>query len=96
MCEENLAKDIISGDVIVNDDDTISKTEVNSIDSGSDNLLNNQELPSNAKKMITNLLTNAISDYGIYLDKGDSIDDRTFVEDKIKELQMLLAKNAVK
>ncbi len=96
VCEENLAKDIISGDVIVNDDDTISKTEVNSIDSGSDNLLNNQELPSNAKKMITNLLTNAISDYGIYLDKGDSIDDRTFVEDKIKELQMLLAKNAVK
>ena len=46
--------------------------------------------------MLTNLLNSSISDYQIYLDKGQNIDDRAYVEDKIKELQMLLAKNTVK
>lgn len=46
--------------------------------------------------MVTTLLNNSISDYQIYLDKDSSVDDRKYVEDKIKELQMLLAKNTVK
>ncbi len=91
VCEENLAKDIISGNVKVNDDDTIEKREVSDEE-------NSQEakLSDNASKMLTTLLNNAVSDYQIYLDKGGSVDDRTYVQDKIKELQMLLAKNTVK
>lgn len=91
VCEENLAKDIISGNVKVNDDDTIEKREVSEEE-------NSQEakLSGNASKMLTTLLNNAFSDYQIYLDKDGSVDDRAYVEDKIKELQMLLAKNTVK
>lgn len=91
VCEENLAKDIISGNVKVNDDDSIEKREVSDEE-------NSQEakLSDNASKMLTTLLNNAVSDYQIYLDKGGSVDDRTYVQDKIKELQMLLAKNTVK
>ena len=91
VCEENLAIDIISGNVKVNDDDTIEKREVSEEE-------NSQEakLSGNASKMLTTLLNNAISDYQIYLDKDGSVDDRAYVEEKIKELQMLLAKNTVK
>ncbi len=91
VCEENLAKDIISGNVIVNDDDTIEKAEETDEEDVQD-----KELSRNAAKMLTNLLNSSISDYQIYLDKGQNIDDRAYVEDKIKELQMLLAKNTVK
>lgn len=91
VCEENLAKDIISGNVKVNDDDTIEKREVSEEE-------NSQEakLSGNASKMLTTFLNNAISDYQIYLDKDGSVDDRAYVEEKIKELQMLYAKNTVK
>ena len=54
------------------------------------------KLSENASKMLTTLLNNSISDYQIYLDKDSSVDDKKYVEDKIKELQMLLAKNTVK
>ena len=97
VCEENLAKDIISGNVVVNDDDTISRpeTDENKV-TAEDKLADKKKLPDNSLKMVTTLLTNAISDYGIYLDKSGTSDDRKFVEDKIKELQLLLAENTVK
>lgn len=92
VCEENLAKDIISGNVKVNDDDSIEKVEI----SEDDTIVKDVKLSENASKMVTTLLNNSISDYQIYLDKDSSVDDRKYVEDKIKELQMLLAKNTVK
>ena len=47
-------------------------------------------------KMLTTLLNNAISDYMIYQDKNPTSDDKTYVENKVKELQMLLAEYTVK
>lgn len=92
VCEENLAKDIIAGNVKVNDDDSIEKVE--KTEDYTD--IKEIKLSENASKMVTTLLNNSISDYQIYLDKDGSVDDRKYVEDKIKELQMLLAKNTVK
>ena len=92
VCEENLAKDIIAGNVKVNDDDSIEKVEKSEDDTD----IKEIKLSENASKMLTTLLNNSISDYQIYLDKDSSVDDRKYVEDKIKELQMLLAKNTVK
>ena len=91
VCEENLAKDIISGYVKVNDDGTIEKVE--QINSQDETISENSEktLSENDKKMLTNLLNDAISDYGLYLDKVGTIDNRTYIENKIKELQMLIA-----
>ncbi len=94
VCEENLAKDIISGYVKVNDDDSIEKVEVeenSDLESGDKE---EQKLSENAKKMIVSLLNDAVSDYGIYLDKSNTVDDREFVEKKIKELQQLIAENS--
>lgn len=92
VCEENLAKDIIAGNVKVNDDDSIEKVEI----SEDDTIVKDVKLSENASKMLTTLLNNSISDYQIYLDKDSSVDHKKYVEDKIKELQMLLAKNTVK
>lgn len=92
VCEENLAKDIIAGNVKVNEDDSIEKVEI----SEDDTIVKDVKLSENASKMLTTLLNNSISDYQIYLDKDSSVDDKKYVEDKIKELQMLLAKNTVK
>lgn len=92
VCEENLAKDIIAGNVKVNDDDSIEKVEI----SEDDTIVKDVKLSENASKMLITLLNNSISDYQIYLDKDSSVDDKKYVEDKIKELQMLLAKNTVK
>ncbi len=96
VCEENLAKDIISGYVKVNDDGSIEKAEqpenpdlTEELDTKTD-----KQLSENAKKMLVELLNTAVSDYGIYLDKAGTIDDRTYVENKIKELQLLIAENS--
>ncbi len=90
VCEENLVKDIISGYLKVNDEGVIEKVEQVNDDADlseqSKNSLSDSDI-----KMLTNLLNDAISDYGIYLDKVGTIDDKTYVENKIKELQQLLA-----
>ena len=91
VCEENLAKDIISGAVKVNEDGSTEKVEANE-DSDSAKTV----LSAKAKETLESLLNDAISDYGLYQDKGGSTDDQTFVEEKVKELQQLLAENAVK
>lgn len=92
VCEENLANDIIAGIVKVNDDDTIEKVDLSN-ENGTDD---KKVLSENEIRMLTNLLNNAISDYNIYLDKSGTSDDRQFVQDKVKELQLLLAKNTAK
>lgn len=95
VCEENLAKDIISGDIVVNDDDTLKKPDENE-DNTTVSELDERKLSENSLKMLTSLLDNAISDYRIYLDKSGTPDDKSYVEDKIKELEMLLAKHTVR
>ena len=86
-----MAKDIISGYIKVSDDGTIEKVEADAENIEEEET--NKVLSENDKKMMYDLLNNAISDYGIYLDKVGTIDDRTYVENKIKELQKLLAEN---
>ena len=92
VCEENLAKDIISGAVNVNDDGTIEKVE--EIDNEAEEV--KVVLSDRAKETLGKLLNDAISDYGLYQDKSNEPDDRAFVDRKVKELQQLLAENAVK
>ena len=92
VCEENLAKDIISGAVKVNDDGTIEKVE--EIDNEVEEV--KVVLSDRAKETLGKLLNDAISDYGLYQDKSNEPDDRAFVDRKVKELQQLLAENAVK
>ena len=92
VCEENLAKDIISGAVKVNDDGTIEKVE--EIDNEAEEV--KVVLLDRAKETLGKLLNAAISDYGLYQDKSNEPDDRAFVDRKVKELQQLLAENAVK
>ncbi len=89
VCEENLARDILSGNVIVNDDDSISRKDENEDD------VKDEKLSGNAQKMLITHLNNAISDYGIYLDKCKSLNDKEYVEKKIKELQEIIDKNTV-
>lgn len=91
VCEENLAKDIISGAVKVNSDNSIAKVETD--ENAQDTKVT---LPENAKTMLSTLLNDAISDYSLYQDKSENADDKTYVEEKIKELQKLVAENAVK
>lgn len=92
VCEENLAKDIISGAVKVNDDGTIEKVE--EIDNEAEEV--KVVLSDRAKETLGKLLNDTISDYGLYQDKSNEPDDRAFVDRKVKELQQLLAENAVK
>lgn len=92
VCEENLAKDIISGAVKVNDDGTIEKVE--EVDNEAEEV--KVVLSDRAKETLGKLLNDAISDYGLYQDKSNEPDDRAFVDRKVKELQQLLAENAVK
>lgn len=92
VCEENLAKDIISGAVKVNDDGTIEKVE--EIDNEAEEV--KVVLSDRAKETLGKLLNDAISDYGLYQDKSNEPDDRAFVDRKVKELQQLLAEIAVK
>ena len=96
VCEENLAKDIISGYVKVNDDGSIEKADLPENSDLTEELdtKTDKQLSENAKKMLVELLNTAVSDYGIYLDKAGTIDDRTYVENKIKELQLLIAENS--
>lgn len=96
VCEENLAKDIISGEVIVNDDDTIQKASETEQEADDNSQAENKKLSQSSKKILTSLLGNAISDYRLYLDKNETNDDRAYIEDKVKELEMLLAKYTVK
>ena len=96
VCEENLAKDIISGEVIVNEDNTIQKASEAEQDEDENSQDENIKLSDNSKKMLESLLNNSISDYRLYLDKNGTNDDKDYIEDKVKELEMLFAKYAVK
>ena len=91
VCEENLAKDIISGAVKINEDGSIEK-----INTDEENDTSKVALSAKAKEVLENLLNDAVSDYGLYQDKGGNLDGKSYIEEKVKELQQLLAENAVK
>lgn len=92
VCEENLAKDIVSGEVIVNADGSIEKAQENSDDEEVSN--NDKKLDDNAKAVLANLLKNAIDDYNLYLEKVPSADDRAEIEASIKTLEEMSEKDA--
>ncbi len=83
VCEENLAKDIISGFVKVNEDGSVSKIEK------SDDDKELVDLSDSDKNMVATLLGNSISDYKIYLDKASNPQDKEDVENKIQVLETM-------
>lgn len=93
VCEENLARDIIAGNVKINDDNSIVKVDKDSQEQGADT--EGGALSVNASKMLNVLIEDAVSDYQIYLEKVGTTDDRAYIDQKIKELQQLLA-NSIK
>ena len=95
VCEENLAKDIISGNVNVSENGSIIKAG-ESPEAGDDieeaNDGDNDKLSGSELKLVSTLLTNSISDYKIYLDKAKQADDKDEVNAKIDELEEMIAK----
>lgn len=82
VCEENLAKDIISGDIIVNEDGTYEKASDDDDDDKKD------ELSEKSKATVATLLNDAISDYNAYAEKSSHAE----IDDKVEELQALSEK----
>jgi tetratricopeptide (TPR) repeat protein len=91
VCEENLAKDIISGEVVVNEDESIEKAQPKNDDD--ENEAKDEKLSEVSVKVLTSMINNSISDYQLYLDKSNN-SDKEEIDNKIKELQELLEKHA--
>lgn len=83
VCEENLAKDIISGELLVNEDWSIIKVQDDK----------KSELDKNAKEVLISYLNDSVADYEIYLDKAQEPED---VQDELNELKNLIEKYSVK
>ena len=88
VCEENLAKDIESKELIVNEDNSIEKYEIDD-----DKDLEDKELSDKSKEMIVSLIDNSISDYQKYLDKASNVDNDE-INKKIDELKSMSEKYA--
>ena len=86
VCEENLAKDIISGELVVDEDGNISKADKKDDE---DTVVKNSKLSDNAKKLIVENITSAVEDYQIFLDKSQNIQDKEKIENKTDELKKL-------
>jgi len=85
VCEENLAQDIISGNVKVDRDGIYTKASEEELIEGVQD--KNTVLDSNSKKVVYDLLTKAAADYQIYIDKTNDTESAAQVQDKIKELE---------
>jgi len=93
VCEENLAKDIISGELSVDDEGNITKnTAPKEADEEEDTVVKNSQLSDIAKNIITKYLTSASEDYQIYLDKSQSGEDEKEINNKLEELKTLSEK----
>lgn len=90
VCEENLAKDIISGEVVVNEDESIEKAQPATDE---ETEVKDEKLSDVSIKVLTSMIENSISDYQLYLDKSNN-SDKEEIDNKIKELQELLEKHA--
>lgn len=89
VCEENLAKDIISGLVKVDEDGSVEKIKQDENEDFTEQS-GEKKLSDADIKMVVTLLGNSVSDYNIYLDKTTS-NDKAEVEAKITELNNLVA-----
>lgn len=78
VCQENLAKDIISGDVLFSDDGTFQKSDDDK----------KVKLSEASKNKIVSLLNDSVSNYELYLQKDDSSKDD--VQEEIDEINQLL------
>lgn len=83
VCEENLAKDIISGEVFVNDDGSVEKNE--KMEDADE--VKCKVLSETAEAVLVSTLNNAVEDYKIYMDKTAENDD---INEKLEELNLLL------
>ncbi len=88
VCEENLAKDIISGELLVEDDGTITKND--KTNNEEDNtVVNNSKLSETAKKTISNCIDAASADYQTYIDKSQATSEKEEINNKLEELKKL-------
>lgn len=90
VCEENLAKDIISGQLVVDEDNNISKAPEK--DDEEDTVSKNSQLPDYAIVAITKYLDSASEDYQIYLDKSQNTSEKEEINNKLEELKTLAEK----
>jgi len=89
VCEENLAKDIISGLLVVDDEGKIEKAE--SADQEDET---KKELSDSAKNIIVSYLSSASEDYQIYMDKAQNASENAEINNKLEELSKLSEKYA--
>lgn len=85
VCEENLAKDIISKEIKVNDDGSIEK--IDSLDEDEQDT----ELTDKACEQIVSLLESSVSDYEKFMEKSTDF-DKDEIEQKISELKEMSEK----
>ncbi len=91
VCQENLAKDIISGDIKAAADGTFEKREIE--EKTSDDEANQDfELSDSDKGAVVSAINSAIGNYEKYLEKNTQAADRKDVEEKIDELKELSQK----
>ena len=88
VCEENLAKDIISGELVVDENEVVSKAEKKDV-TEENTVINNSKLPESAIKVILSSIDSASSDYQIYMDKAQSSSDKEEINNKLEELKKL-------
>lgn len=93
VAEEDIITDIYSGNLNVDEAGNITKSE----DSNQDAEVNSSEeefvskdeykIDDNAKAYVNEMTADAIKNYETYLEKGNSVSDRSEVEARIKELK---------
>ena len=74
VCEENLAKDIISGEVVVNEDESIEKAQ-SANDDETDT--KDKKLSEVSVRVLSSMINNSISDYQLYLDNSKATAEPT-------------------
>ena len=85
VCEENTAKDLISGELVLNETGEIEKSEKTNDDEE-----NVKELNEDTKAKIVEFLKSAKEDYQLYSDKSPA--DKDEIERKLEELDSLSEK----
>lgn len=82
VCQENLAKDIISGEIIVDENNVLKKTDI-------EEETDKKVLTDNSLNLLTELLNDAVLNYNLYLEKSNAA-DKDEINSKVEELNELL------
>ena len=88
VCEENLAKDIISGELLVEDNGTIVKND-KKYEKEDSTVANSSKLSGIAVKTVLDSIDSAAADYQIYIDKSQNASDKEEINNKLEELKKL-------